>query len=209
MDVVVGDGQDGAVVEQRQHHDHHRGDRVEVEDQDRQSHEQQHTQRLGDAVHRVAVHPLEDLAALLDRLDDHRKTLGQEHDGRRRPRRVRRARHGDAAVGFLERRGVVHSIAGHAHDVTLLLQDLHDAELVLGEHLREAVRALDLLDELCGRLMLGIAEAAGIEDVRAHPELLGGLHGDSQSIAGDHLDRHAHLAGGGDRGLGLGPRRVE
>ena len=62
MNIVIGDGQDGAVVEQRQHHDHHRRQRIEVEDQDRQRHEQQHAQRLGDAVDRVAVHPLEDAA---------------------------------------------------------------------------------------------------------------------------------------------------
>ena len=37
MDVVIGDRQDGAVVEQGQHHDHHRRHRIEVEYQDGQS----------------------------------------------------------------------------------------------------------------------------------------------------------------------------
>ena len=40
--VVVGDGQDGAVVEQRDHHDHDRGHGIEVEDENRECHEQQH-----------------------------------------------------------------------------------------------------------------------------------------------------------------------
>jgi len=65
--VVVGDGQDRAVVEQRQHHDHDRGHRVEVEDQNGQGDKQQHPPLQGfrDSVDRVTVHPLEDLAASL------------------------------------------------------------------------------------------------------------------------------------------------
>ena len=154
MNVVIGNGQDGAVVEQRQHHDHHRRQRIKVEDQDRQRHEQQHAQRLGDAVDRVAVHPLEDTAALLDRVDDHRQAGRHQHDGRRRARRVRRARNGDAAVGFLQRRGVIHPVAGHADDVAALLQDIDDVELVFGEHLGETVGVLDGLGQLRRLLML-------------------------------------------------------
>ena len=148
MHVVIGDGQDGAVVEQRQHHDHHRRQRIKVEDQDRQRHEQQHAQRLGDAVDRVAVHPLEDLAALLDRVDDHRQAGRHQHDGRRRARRVGRARNGDAAVGLLQRGGVIHPVAGHADDVAALLQDIDDVELVFGEDLGETVGLLDGLGQL-------------------------------------------------------------
>ena len=140
MDVVVGNGQNRAVVEQGQHHDHHRGQRIKVEDQDRQGHEQQHAQGLGNAVDRVAVHPLEDFPALLDRVDDHRQAGGHQHDGRRGARRVRGARNGDAAVGLLQRRGVIHPVAGHADDVAALLQDIDNMELVLREHLGEAVR---------------------------------------------------------------------
>ncbi len=72
MNVVIGDGQDGSVVEQCQHHNHHRSQWIEVKHQDRQRHEEQHAQSFGDAVDRVAVHPLEDAAALLDCVDDHR-----------------------------------------------------------------------------------------------------------------------------------------
>ena len=143
MNIVIGNGQDGAVVEQRQHHDHHRRQWIKVEDQDRQRHEQQHAQRLGDAVDRVAVHPLEDAAALLDRVDDHRQAGRHQHDGRRRARRVRRARNGDAAVGFLQRGRVIHPVAGHADDVAALLQHIHDVELMFGKHLGETVGLLD------------------------------------------------------------------
>ena len=79
-DIVVGDGQDRAVVEQRQHDDHDRCQGVEVEDDDRQRHEQKNAQRLGDAVDRVAVHPLKNLPALLDRIDDHRQPRRHQHD---------------------------------------------------------------------------------------------------------------------------------
>ena len=79
------------------------------------------------------------LPALLDRVDDHRQAGRHQHDGRRRARRVRRARNGDAAVGLLQRRGVVHAVAGHADDVAALLQDIDDVELVFGEDLGEAV----------------------------------------------------------------------
>ena len=42
MNVVIGDGQNGSVIEQRDHHDHHCGHRIEVKDQDRNRHEEQH-----------------------------------------------------------------------------------------------------------------------------------------------------------------------
>ncbi len=121
VDVVVGDRQDGAVVQQREHHDHDRGDGKEVEDQDRERHEQQHPQRLGDAVDRVAVHSLEDLAALFDRVDDHRQAGRRQHDVGGGACGVGGARDRDAAVGFFQRGRVVDPVAGHADDVAALL----------------------------------------------------------------------------------------
>ena len=56
---------------------------------------------------------------------------------------------------------------------------------------------------------LGIAKAAGIEDIRAHPEFLRGFLGNGQRIAGDHLDADAHLPGSRDRCLGIVARRIE
>ncbi len=143
MNVVISDGQDCAVVEQRQHHDHHRSHRVKVKDQDRQGHEQQYAQRLGDAVDRIAVHALENFPALLYGIDDHRQSLRHQHDVGRSPRRVVRAGNGDAAVGLLKRGGVVHPIAGHADHVAALLQNIYDVELVFWEHLGESIRSFD------------------------------------------------------------------
>ena len=129
----------GQVVEQRQQHHHDRGDRIEIEDQDARRHEQQKPHGLGDAVDRVAVHPLEDAARLLDRRGDHRKPRRGQHEIGRGARRVGRAADSDADVGLLQRRRVVHAVAGHADDVAGALQRLDDLELVLGKHPREAV----------------------------------------------------------------------
>ncbi len=131
MNVVIRDGQDGAVVEHGDHHDHHCGHGIEVKHQDRQRHEEQHAQRFGDAVDRVAVHPLEDTAALLDRVDDYRQTGGQQYNGGRRASRVGCTGNGDAAVRFFQRGRVVHPIAGHADDVAALLQDVDNVVLVV------------------------------------------------------------------------------
>ena len=62
---------------------------------------------------------------------------------------------------------------------------------------------------LRGLVMLGVAEAAGVEDIRAHPQFLGGFPGDGHLIARDHLDVYAHLAGGRDGRLGVVAGRVE
>ena len=40
--------------------------------------------------------------------------------------------HGDADVGRLERRGVVHAVAGHGDDVAVSLEGVDDPQLVLG-----------------------------------------------------------------------------
>ena len=127
----------------------------------------------------------------------------------RRARRIGRAGNGDAAIGFLERRGVVHPISRHADDVAALLQDIHDVEFVFREHLGEAVRLFDGLRRLRRLVMLDIAKCAGIEDVRAHPQLPGGFLSDRHLIAGNHLDADTHLTGARDRGFGIGARLVE
>ena len=141
--VVVGDHHDRKVVEHRQQNDHDRGDRVEVEDDDRQRHEQQHPDRLGDAEGGVAGHPLEDAPRLLDRRGDDREARRGQHQVGGGAGGVGRAADRDADVGLLERRRVVDPVAGHADDVTLRLQRLDDPELVLGQNHRDAVGGLD------------------------------------------------------------------
>ena len=73
---------------------------------------------------------------------------GHQHDSRGRPRRIRRAGDGDAAIGLLQRRGVVHPIAGHADDVAALLQDIDNVEFVFRKDLGEAIRLLDRFRQL-------------------------------------------------------------
>ena len=80
--------------------------------------------RLGDPVDRVVLHPLEHLAGPVDGVDDRGQPGRQQHDVGRRPRRVRGAGDGDAGVGSLQRRDVVHPIPGHPHDVAEALQHL-------------------------------------------------------------------------------------
>ena len=145
MNVVIGDGQDSAVVEQRQDHDHDGRQGIKIENQDRKRHEYQHPQRLGDAIDRVAVHPLKDFPALLDRLDDHRQTGRHQHDRRRCACGVGCTRHRDAAVRLLQGGSIVDPIARHTHDVTALLQHIHDMKLVFGQDLGEAVGVFDEL----------------------------------------------------------------
>ena len=154
-------------LSKRQHHDHDRGEGIEVENQDCQRHEEQHAQRLGDAVDGVAVHPLEDAAALLDRVDDHRQAGREQHDRCGSACRVCGAGDGDAAVGFLQRGCVVHTVAGHADDVAALLKNIDNVEFVLGEDLGEAVGLFDGLRHLRRLLLLGVAQSAGIQDVCA------------------------------------------
>ena len=106
-----------------------------------------------------------------------------QHDRRRGAGGIRRAGDGDAAIGLLERRGVVHPVAGHAHDVTVLLQHVDNVEFVLREDLGETIGVLDGFGYRRGFLGLGITKHAAIENVRAHPQGLGGLLGDRQGIA--------------------------
>ena len=106
-------------------------------------------------------------------------------------------------------RGVVHPIAGHAHDMATFLQDIYDVELVLGEYLGEAVRFLDGLGQLRGLVLLGVAKATRIEDVCAQSKFRGGFSSDGHLIASNHLDAYPHLAGGRDGRLGFFPGRVE
>src|ERR1700691_44913 len=169
MHLVISDRENGAVVEYGNHHDHHRGHGVEIKYEDRQRHEEQHAESFGDAIDCVTVHPLEDAAALLDRIDDHRETGCEEYDVRRRAGRVGCAGNRDAAVRLLERGSVVHPVAGHTDNMAVLLQDVDNVVFVFGEHLGETVRFFDGRRRL--RLLLFIPQYTGIQDVRAHAQL--------------------------------------
>jgi len=54
-------------------------------------------------------------------------------------------------------------------------------------------RPFDRLGHLCGLSFFESPRLAGIEDIRAHVQLLGGFLGDGERIARHHFDLHAHL----------------
>ena len=56
--------------------------------------------------------------------------------------------HGHADVGPAQRRGVVHAVAGHGHDVAAALERLDDPHLVLGRHPGAHADVVDLVGEL-------------------------------------------------------------
>ena len=82
-------------------------------------------------------------------------------------------------------------------------------ELVFGEDLGKSVGLLDSLCYRRRRLLLFVTETTGIEDIRAHPQFLGGFLSDGQRIARHHLHFHAHLLRGRDGCLGVVARWIE
>ena len=209
MNIVICDGQNRAVIEQRQHHNHDGRQRIEIENQNRQRHEEQHAQRLSDAINRVTVHPLENPPALLDRVNDHRQTGREQHDGCRRARRVGRTGNGYTAICLLQCGCVVHSVARHANDVVVFLQDIHNVEFVFGKYLGKSIRLLDGLDHRRRLLLFRVAERFGIENIRAHPQRLRHLLRNRYLIARHHLDLHAHGQRGRNRRLRILARWIE
>ncbi len=93
--------------------------------------------------------------------------------------------------------------------MAVLLQNVHDVELVFGEDLCESVGLLDGGSLRGGLFMFFVAEDACVENVGAHTQLLGGLLGDGERVAGHHLDLHAHRFRGSDGFLGIVPWRIE
>mmetsp|Transcript_17772 Transcript_17772/g.62669 ORF Transcript_17772/g.62669 Transcript_17772/m.62669 type:complete len:574 (+) Transcript_17772:928-2649(+) len=236
-DLVVRDGDDGAVVEdgdddqrdngqrerprvrQLQRVQHRLDVRVRraraghdvalgLHGQHREEEEEQQLDGAGDAVDAVVAHALEDLARALDGLDDDRQARLREHDVGGGLGGVRRALDGDADVGALERRRVVDAVARHARHVALLADDVDDLELVLGQHLGEAVGGHDDGGQVAVHAAL-VVQHLRVEDVGAHAELAARLLGDGRLVARDHLHLHAHVHGRLDRALGVVARRVE
>ena len=82
-------------------------------------------------------------------------------------------------------------------------------KLVFGENLGETICIFDGLRRLRRLAMLRAAQSAGIQDVRAHPQLPGSLPGDGHLIARNHLDADAHPPGARDGRFGLLAGRIE
>ena len=131
MNIVVSNGQNGAVVKQCQH-DHHRCQWIEIKDQNGQRHEKQHAQRLGNPIDRVAVHSLKNFSALLDRIDDYERglVLATQWPLPRvlRPLRLKQR----CRSRLFLARDIIHSIASHANDMASFLQDIYNVELCSG-----------------------------------------------------------------------------
>ena len=92
-------------------------------------------------VHDHLAQVLEHHAAVLDG-DQHRvEAVVEQHDLGGLHGHLAAAAHGDAHVGRLERRRVVDAVAGHGHDVLVLLELLDDEQLLR----RSGAREHDLL----------------------------------------------------------------
>mmetsp|Transcript_15235 Transcript_15235/g.50024 ORF Transcript_15235/g.50024 Transcript_15235/m.50024 type:complete len:809 (-) Transcript_15235:487-2913(-) len=231
-DVVVRDGDDGAVVEDGDDDERHDGedevggvvgrrgvvgahvvDRVREELRDEKEAEELDGAR--DAVDDVVLHALEDAARDGDGVDDDGEPGRGEDEVGRGARGVRRALDRDAHVCLLERRRVVHAVARHAARPAALAERLDDEELVLGEHLSEAVAVFNHLAVLVTErernvaLHVKVGQAVGAQDVVPHAERAACLLSDGAVVARDHLDGHAVLVGALDGNLGVRARRVE
>ena len=155
-----------------------------------------------EVLHQVVV----ERAAVGDRADDggevvvgedhHRGLLGDLGAG---------DPHRDADVRSLQRRGVVHAVAGHRDDVALSLQQLDQPDLVLGRDPGDHADLGQLLEQLvvAHRGELGAGDRAALD-----PQLTGDRGRGGGVVAGDHPDPDAGVVALGDRRLRLRTRRV-
>jgi hypothetical protein len=123
---------------------HHRRQREEAIDDGCQDDEHHDVERHGDAIQRVAHHPLEDPPRFLDAFNDRGKAGRGQDQRRRRARGIRGAGDRDAYIGLFQSRRVVDTISRHANDLAALLQGLDDSVFVLGEDPRESVCRIDM-----------------------------------------------------------------
>ena len=121
--------------------------------------------------------------------------------------------HGDADVGFLQGRGVVHPIAGHRDHLSVQLQRLDDLQFVLrrdtGEHGRVGNNRLP---PCC----IQAAQLAGMHGpqgttlgIAVDSQLARDLGGRRRLVAGDHDGADARLAAGVHGGPRLVAERID
>ena len=103
-----------------------------------------------------------------------------------------------------QRECVVHAVAGHRRDMAGGLQVLDDVELVLREHLGDAVGPGEQFHR---RTRLAGCCRRGAHHV-PHPQFARDMPGDGERIAGQHLDRHAERAQLLDEAARVGTWRV-
>ena len=145
--------------------------------------------------------------AQLDGLDDRREVVvGQDHHGGL----LGDLRAGDAHrhpdVRHLERRRIVHAVAGHGHDVALAAEDLDEADLVLRGDPRDDT---DIVDPAIG-LVIGHGREFGAGDGFAHDaKLARDRLGRDGVVTRDHPDLDARRVRLLDGFTGFGTRRVD
>ena len=151
-----------------------------------------------------------DRAPLLDRRDDRGEVVVGEHDVGGLLRDVGPGdAHRDADVGSLQRRRVVHAVAGHRDDFAERVERAHDPELVLRAHARVDVRAGGRRGEI------GVGHPGQVRaDQRAlaagcDPQLGRDRRSRRRVVAGDHHDAHPRRVRGPHRRRRLGARRVD
>ena len=119
--VVIGNGHDGDVVQQRQQDDHDGGQGKVVEGEHGRHHEDHDVDGHGDAVNSVTRHALKDAPGFLHRSDDDRQPRFRQDQSRSRPGRVGGPGDCDAHIRLFEGRRVIDSISRHAYQMAQLL----------------------------------------------------------------------------------------
>ncbi len=116
--------------------------------------------------------------------------------------------HRDADVGFLQRWCVVDAVAGHGDDVAVLLQRLHDAQLVVRRHARVHRRRAHSGGER--RIVHGIELDSGERlSASSHDAEVGSdANCGPRVITGDHEDANARAMRVADRRRGFLARRI-
>jgi hypothetical protein len=114
--------------------------------------------------------------------------------------------HGDPDVCPLQRRGVVHAVTGHRHDVPLPLEHVHQPDLVLGRHPGDHP---DIANLVQGLVVAHGAELGPGDGLAVDAELAGDSGRGDRVVTSDHPDLDACGPGRGDRCPGGGAGRVD
>lgn len=130
LDPVLGNGHDGAVVQDGDD-EHHERREVELPYQGDEQEPEHDTDRDGDRVDCVVLHPLEDGPAGEHRTDYHAKPGLGEDDVGGASRRICGIRHRNPDIGPLQGRGIVDTVSRHSANVLSVLKSLHNLVLVL------------------------------------------------------------------------------
>ena len=114
--------------------------------------------------------------------------------------------HGDADVGGLDGRRVVHAVAGHGHDVALLAQRLDEQDLVLW---CDPAHDPDVVDLPQALLFAQARELLAQDGPPGDAQLRGDGRAGDDVVAGHHAYPDVGLGGGLHGRLGGLPRRVD